>query len=106
MEEYFLSLGAPHEPKSYSFLDVKKLRQIPYMFYISVVPTEKQSSLLEREVFKKDIVDAIELGNAVGIPVNGEYATQEFAKRIKLDARKLYSVPQPNMPIPLLSNMC
>jgi len=87
------------KPKSFTFLDIQKLRMVPYMFYISVVPTEKQSSLLEREIFKKDIADAIEIGMAVGIPVNGEYATQEFAKRTKLDARRLYNVPQPMMPM-------
>ncbi len=85
-------------PKAFSFIDVNKLRAIPYLFYINVTITEKRSSLLERELFKKDLADAIELGNAVGVPVNGEYVTQEFAKRINLDSKRLYQVPMPALP--------
>jgi len=91
---------AEGRPKAYSFIDITKLRSIPYLFYINVIITEKRSSILEREIFKKDVSDAIELGAAVGIPVNGDYVTQEFAKRVNLDARKLYNVPMQMLPPP------
>ena len=86
------------KPKSFTFVDIDRLRKIPYMFYISAQITEKRSSILEREIFKKDAVDAIDLGNAVGRQVDPDYITTEFAKRTNFDAGRLYVVPQPVMP--------
>ena len=92
-EEESRSIG---KPKAHTFINVKKLMKIPYLFYINVIQSEKRSSLLEREMFKKDMTDSVEFGQMVGLGVNGEYATQEWAKRTPgLDPKKLYVVPQP-----------
>jgi hypothetical protein len=81
------------KPVSYSFVDVDKLRALPLIFYVEVVAEEKRTSLLEKELFKKDIIDSIAIGKAVGIPVNPEYAVEEWSKRVKVDPKKMYQVP-------------
>lgn len=89
-------------PVSFTFLPVEKLLKLPYMFYVTAIAKEKRSSILEREMFKKDMQDAVAFGAEVGVPVNPEYATQEWAKRSGLDAKKLYVVPQPGAMNPML----
>lgn len=84
-------------PVDLTFLPVDKLLHVPYLFYITVVAKEKRSSLLEKEMFKKDMTDAVSFGRLIGASINPEYATQEWAKRSNLDAKKLYIVPQPGM---------
>ncbi len=83
------------KPKSFNFIDVNQLRAAPLMFYIEVTAEEKRTSLIEKELFKKDIADSIEIGKAVGVPVNPEYAVEEWSKRIKIDPKKMYKVPSP-----------
>lgn len=88
-----------NRPMDLTFLPVEKLLKTPYMFFITAVAKEKRSSILEREMFKKDMADAVQFGQSIGRPVNADYATEEWAKRSGLDPRKLYVVPQPNMPM-------
>lgn len=86
------------KPVSHTFIPVQKLKSMPSLFYVNVIATEKRNSLIEKEMFKKDIVDSLDLGARVGIPVNPSYVTQEWGKRIKVDPQKLYVMPQvPNI---------
>ena len=83
-------------PVDLTFLPTNVLK-FPYLFYITTVAKEKRSSILEKEMFKKDMTDAVNFGRMIGASINPEYATQEWAKRSNLDAKKLYIVPQPGM---------
>lgn len=85
---------AKGKPVAYSFLPVDDLKNVPRLFHVNIMATEKRNSLIEKEMFKKDIIDSMDLGQRLGIPVNPGYATQEWGKRVKIDANKLYMVPQ------------
>lgn len=85
---------AERHPVAYTFLPVEKLKRGVFLFRVSTIFSEKRNSLIEKEMFKKDIIDSIDLGNAVGIPMNPSYITQEWGKRVKMDPSKLYILPQ------------
>lgn len=80
-------------PKRFSFINVKKLRALRFYFRVIVTAKEKRTSLMERESFKKDAFEAIQLGAQVGRPVNGQYLTDEYAKRTGLNPNKLFTPP-------------
>ena len=86
-------------PKSFLFIRADKVRTIPYRFFVNVYATEKRNSLIEKETFKQDIKDSIDLGRVLGIGVNPEYAVQEWSKRVKVDSRKLYQLPTAPMAV-------
>lgn len=85
---------AEGRPRGYTFLPAQNLKMAPRMFHVNIYASEKRNSLIEKEVFKQDIKDSLELGAAVGVGVNPDFVTQEWGKRVKIDASKLFVVPQ------------
>jgi hypothetical protein len=79
--------------KRYTFLPAEKLKKLPYMFYVDVVAKEKRTSLVEREIYKKDLVDSIKIGQMVGLPINPDYIAQEWSKRVDIDGQKMFAMP-------------
>jgi len=87
LDELAKKAGRPQER---TFIDIKKLLAIPYLFYVSVVPKEKRSSLLEREMWKKDFGDALKIGQFLGRQPSPDVALREYAKHTDIEMEELF----------------
>lgn len=86
-----------NKPIKFTFINFKKISKLRQYFYVTVIPKEKRSSALEREMLKKDIMDNITIGEMLGKKPNADYVTSELARRTMLDPNKLWQ-PNPQQP--------
>ena len=88
----FMSKGG--RPTSIAYINPKVLRSVYYSYYITITPTEKDSSELQRMLFVQNLSDAMQLfPNRINMP----YAEQRFATLIGEDPAKFFTAMQPQM---------
>jgi len=95
-EEDFLS--EPGKPVRKTYLNPNILRTLKALWYIVIIPTEKDSSELNRVLFVQNIQDA---ANIFGIQtLNMEYLKGRFAILAKEDPDKFFNSGVPTTPNP------
>jgi len=94
-EEDFLSTPSKEVRKAYINPDV--LRALKYIWFITITPTEKDSSELDRVLFTQNIKDASELFGFQSM--NLEYLRERFAILAKEDPSKFFIKGVPSVPM-------
>lgn len=92
-EEEILSKDIYHEPVRKVYMNPKILRTLPYRWYMTIVPSEKNSSELDRILFVQDITQGINLFGREAF--NQGYLKEQWAIRTKMDPNKLFIKEQP-----------
>lgn len=90
-EEDFLSKGSAVEYRKI-YLDPEKLRTINANWYVSIVPTEKETSELRRVLFMQTVQQALTLFGPQSL--NIEYIKDRFAILAKEDPDKFFTPMQ------------
>ena len=93
-EEQFLSIPGREVKKTY--IDPNLLRSLRLIWYITINPTEKDSSELDRILFTQNIKDASELFGFQSM--NMEYLRERFAILAKEDPSKFFIKDVPSVP--------
>lgn len=73
----------------FSFLDADLLRTVEFIWDISITPTEKNSSELDRVLFMQNITQAIQIFGPQSLNMN--YVKERFAVLAKEDPAKLFT---------------
>ena len=94
-EEDFLSTGGREVRKTY--INPNVLRILKMLWYITINPTEKDSSELDRVLFTQNIKDAAELFGFQSL--NLDYLRERFAILSKEDPTKFFIKGVPSMPM-------
>ena len=77
-------------------INPKLLRMIKYYWYVTITPTEKQTSELRRQLFVENIQDAVAIFGDMAI--NFEGLKPRFAAIIGEDKDTFFAQGAPNMP--------
>jgi len=64
-------------------LNVKKLREIPLFFFVTVNQTQKEGSALDKIMFTDQIAQAQGISQITGVPLNGDKVIEEFERTWK-----------------------
>ena len=93
-EEDFLS--TPNNEVRKAYINPEELTAMELTWYINIVPTEKDSSNLDRVMFTQNIKDAVELFGPQSM--NLEYLRERFAILAKEDPSKFFIKGVPSQP--------
>lgn len=79
-----------------SMVNIKKIKQMPIMWYVTVVSKPKESDDLHRLMFQDKVAQAQGVSQMVGRPLNGERIVEEFQKtwRVKDWFTEVPQVPE------------
>lgn len=94
-EEDFLT-ATSGVPTRKTYLNPKECQTLKYTFYVSITPTEKDSTELNRVMFTQNIRDAAAIFGIQSL--NMDYLKERFASLAKEDPAKFFLRQQPVMP--------
>ena len=82
------------KPVKIIMINPNELRNVEYIWNVSVFPKDKESSEFSKLMFE----DMIAKANAIGIPLDKNYIAQLFAEIYNVDSDKLIGKPQIQIP--------
>jgi hypothetical protein len=91
-EENMIKIGTGENVRK-TYMNAKEIRNVPALWKINIVPTEKDSSNLDKVLFTQQVAEGFQLFTPQGF--NIPYLQEQWAIKNKLDPEKTLAPPAP-----------
>lgn len=83
MTNYENELAVKGKPQRFRFVNVKKLKSIPIIWYVAVNTKEREGTALDKAMFQDQLNQGVAVSKISGRPINGETVIGEYERKWK-----------------------